>query len=130
MVSTILYRRVTKLIFLIWNGVKGKIIYWTVITCYKYEELLTFNILFLVLGQLTPGQFHPRQFPPDNFLLDNCPPDSSNLGQLHPKQFPLRTTLPRTISTHDNFPPDNSSRQFPPRTIVLPPDNYIPTITV
>ena len=102
MVSTILNRRVTKLIFLIWNGVQGKIIYWTVITCYKYEELLTFNILFLVLGQLTPGQFHPRQFPPDNCLLDNCPPDSSNLGQLHPKQFPPTTISSRTI------PPDSS----------------------
>ena len=65
---------------------------------------------------------------PDNCLLDNWPPDNSNLGQIPPNNCHLGQ-LPPGNSHLGQLLLNNSLRQFPPRTIVLPPDNYIPTTT-
>ena len=65
---------------------------------------------------------------PDNCPLDNWPPDNSNLGQIPPNNCHLGQ-LPPGNSHLRQLPLNNSLRQFPPRAIVLPPDNYIPTTT-
>ena len=54
---------------------------------------------------------------------------SSSSRTITPWKIAPATTAPWTIATKSNCPLDNSLAQFPPKTIVLPPDSYTQTIT-